>query len=727
MKVNRVLPLLLSLFAVVCFAPGKAHAQSAYPPSETITYSDIFGGQHTLRAFSGRRVRYALPDSWVDGGAQSLTPVELTAFIEKTDVLYEKMAEVVSSEPRGAGLLTIGAIPLPSGEGGVLGRAVVGEKRCDISAGLVPNVKQSLGEGRLQETIRHELAHVFDVYHNFIYYYSDSSHAWVDFWMEYSEYLTRSGPYAVAPDLVLQTKVIDFTRRYDALATTDTWARCIKPGSVCESERVFANKVFAGLLLRYERLHGRAALSRAFDFYRQYGLTHSLAAAAFDTPESKTDLLSEALSYGISDDASPELDVWFWPVSAAAREKLRQTYPQPNPFVQDADGDGWTPARGDFDDHNPAVHPGAAETANGKDDDCNGYVDDILRSAGAALFSPPARLAGSLQFGQSASYRFEASGMLLLRARPTSGEWGGTVSITREGEGSPVLRAGIVPTSSTITVFRLEGAGPWALTVTATSGGGDYEVVLVPAPRGGAGVGNVFALPLRAPGSAREHTLVPGGLARAVGRLPGATIAAADARADSQGRWPTSLSGVEVLISGQTSAVLAVRPTGGDGYAVDFVAPKLATPVSTGNHIDVVVQHTPSGAQWRLEGAELAEAAPALWGQQADGQSIPLALALESPTLVTFNESNRVPAGGETRVMLFLSGLSASGTTANTRLAASLADGSRLSLPVEHVVPTSLPGIYQIVFKADGALAGQTRVLLSVEGGEEAWVSLPLR
>lgn len=711
----------------LCLAPCHVRAQATYSPSETITYTDVFGGQHTLRAFSGRRVRYAFPDSWVDGSTQALTPAELVALMEKTDLLYEKMAEVVASEPRGAGILTIGAIPLPSGEGGVAGRAVVGEKRCDISAGLVASVKQSLAEGRLQDTIRHELAHTFDVYHNFIYYYSDSSHAWVDFWMEYGEYLTRSGPYAVAPDLVLQTKVIDFTRRYDAHATSETWARCVKPGSVCESERVFANKVFAGLFLRYERLHGRAALSRAFDFYRQYALTHSLAAASFDTPEFKTDLLAEALSYGIGADVSPELDAWFWPVSAAAREKLRQTYTQTNPSVQDADGDGWTPARGDLDDRDLSVHPGAAETANGKDDDCNGYVDDILRPAGPTLFSPPARLAGNLQAGQTASYRFEASGTLLLRARPTSGEWGGIVSVKREGESVPVVQAGIVPNSSTITVFRLEGTGPWALTVTATSGGGDYEVVLVPAPQGGEGAGNVFALPLRAPGSARERTLVPGGLARAVGTLPGATVTAADARSDSHGRWPTSLSGVEVLVAGQPAAVLAVRLTGGDGYAVDFMTPSQTTPASVGGRVEVVVRHAPSGAQWRLGGAELLESAPVLWGRPADGQSFPVAVALESPSMVAFDENNRAPAGSEMRVMLFVTGLGAVRTADDTRLVAQLPDGSRLTLPIEHVGQTSLPGLRQIIFKVGGSLSGHSLVLLSVEGGEETWVSLPLR
>ncbi|MCA1614315.1 MAG: putative metal-binding motif-containing protein, partial [Acidobacteria bacterium] len=542
--------LVAAFLAALLGSTPAVSAQQPYPPSEAITYTDIFGGQHYLRAFSGRKVRYALPEAWVDASAQALTPSELVALVEKTDTLYEAMAAVVASEPDGAGLLTIAAILLPSGEGGVAGRAVVGRKQCEISTSILAGVKRSLAEGRLDETVRHELAHTFDVYHNFIYYYPDSSHAWVDFWMEYGEYLTRAGPYAAAPDLVLRSKAIDWTLRYDALATTSTWARCVKPGSVCESERVFANKVFAGLFLRYERLHGRVALARAFDFYRQYGLTHSQPAAAFDTPEFKTDLLAEALSFGINADVSAELDAWFWPVSAAAREKLRLAYPRPNPYVTDADGDGWTPLRGDRDDRDPTVHPGATETLNGKDDDCNGYVDDILRPAGSTLFTPPARLAGSLQFGRADSYRFEATGPMLLVTRTTAGEWGGLVTIRREGETLPVLQAGVNSASSTVSVFRLEGSGPWGLTVTAVSNGGDYEVVLVPEQQVTGGTGSVFALPLRAPGSAGERTLVPGGMARAVGTLPGVSIAAADARPDAQGRWPTSLAGVEVRVAG---------------------------------------------------------------------------------------------------------------------------------------------------------------------------------
>ncbi|GAB4013145.1 MopE-related protein [Nocardioides ultimimeridianus] len=44
----------------------------------------------------------------------------------------------------------------------------------------------------------------------------------------------------------------------------------------------------------------------------------------------------------------------------------------------DADGDGFTPDQGDCDDAASAIHPGAAEVFDGKDDDCNGLLDAHL-------------------------------------------------------------------------------------------------------------------------------------------------------------------------------------------------------------------------------------------------------------------------------------------------------------------------------------------------------------
>ena len=42
----------------------------------------------------------------------------------------------------------------------------------------------------------------------------------------------------------------------------------------------------------------------------------------------------------------------------------------------DEDGDGYTVAQGDCNDHDPTVYPGAPDLCDGKDNDCNGKVDD---------------------------------------------------------------------------------------------------------------------------------------------------------------------------------------------------------------------------------------------------------------------------------------------------------------------------------------------------------------
>lgn len=192
-----------------------------------------------------------------------------------------------------------------------------------------------------------------------------------------------------------------------------------------------------------------------------------------------------------------------------------------------------------------------------------------------------------------------------------------------------------------------------------------------------------------------------------------------------RGKWPRSLSGFEVFVGSNPSTILAVRRSG-SSYAVDFVVSS-QTAVMAGACVTLTVCHSPSGAQW-TSSAELLERELALWGLTVAGQTLPAALALDSPTFLAFSETRRVPVGAETRVMLFASGLGVNRSAANTRSIAQFKDGRRVTLPVEYAGPTAnVPGIDQIIFKADSSLSGQTRILLTIEGGEESWVSLPVR
>lgn len=46
------------------------------------------------------------------------------------------------------------------------------------------------------------------------------------------------------------------------------------------------------------------------------------------------------------------------------------------PNDPDQDNDGWTVGEGDCDDNNPNVYPGAPESCNGVDDDCDNQIDE---------------------------------------------------------------------------------------------------------------------------------------------------------------------------------------------------------------------------------------------------------------------------------------------------------------------------------------------------------------
>jgi hypothetical protein len=61
--------------------------------------------------------------------------------------------------------------------------------------------------------------------------------------------------------------------------------------------------------------------------------------------------------------------------AVAAPEEKTCAAGSTDPACQDADGDGVVAAR-DCDDHNAKIHPGAVESCDGVDNNCNGQVDE---------------------------------------------------------------------------------------------------------------------------------------------------------------------------------------------------------------------------------------------------------------------------------------------------------------------------------------------------------------
>jgi hypothetical protein len=152
-------------------------------------------------------------------------------------------------------------------------------------------------------------------------------------------------------------------------------------------------------MFRMAQLHGVEAIRGFMAYLKDYRDHHPSPATA----EDKEDLHIEALAAGAHLNLSCYADAWRWQASSDLRSRMDALYGVNNPFCADTDQDTFRPLTGDCRDDQPGIHPGAVETANGTDDDCNGVVDDLLVSEPAGSdfpdFQPigfPGRIQGNI-------------------------------------------------------------------------------------------------------------------------------------------------------------------------------------------------------------------------------------------------------------------------------------------------------------------------------------------
>jgi hypothetical protein len=136
-----------------------------------------------------------------------------------------------------------------------------------------------------------------------------------------------------------------------------------------------------------------------------------------------------------------------------------------NPAQQDADGNGTGdacqdvdqdgfPVSTDCDDGDIAVHPGAVEVFNGRDDDCDGLVDDVTETVTVTLAT-----------WQASSSR--------LTVEATTNYPVGSVSLSVTGFGTMTW----VPAASVYRLVVQPVSNPGSVTVTSTAGGSAGRVV----------------------------------------------------------------------------------------------------------------------------------------------------------------------------------------------------------------------------------------------------------
>jgi len=459
---------------------------SGTPVESIVQYQSFsFGTIFTLHAFSGKYVSYLLPESQI--GVNGLSRDEIRELVDLTDMMYVHMREIVGGEPGGEGLLTIAMIN-PGYDFGAKGW--VGKKGVEMYEGYGLRYRSDFLAGCVPNPVVHEMSHNFDLYNAYISHDGNNVHAWTGFLIPYAQYYSQAGASwhgnVVSPRTLLDQAIDIDLDAWDTAGTTASWNACVKSGSGCADREIYANETWAGIFLRYARLHGTSAVKRALRYVGTYKTAHATPPA---TAEAKNDVLVSAFSAGAEANVACEMNSWNWPVSAEAQAQMAISFPNQNSLCSDVDNDTYSPASGDLNDSSSAIRPNAVETLNGLDDDCDASVDDVLfrevddvsaNVHSAQYVSVPGHIIGhTATADDSDSYQIQIDTprSLNIWAKGMGKSFSGWFELRYAGDPDTTAPVYLPYEIVGATVVPFDRAGAWILTVRPWTGANEsYEL-----------------------------------------------------------------------------------------------------------------------------------------------------------------------------------------------------------------------------------------------------------
>lgn len=355
----------------------------------------------TLGRFSGIHVEVLAPEKWF--APDAFDCVSIWRFVDRADLAYALLRELLIHEPSGNGKLPIYVVPPPpDNRYGALG--CHGCKAIWLRDDYGPLHARIPRRNYLDDIVVHELLHNFDRFDFDRRYVVDPPHAWTILmeplftaWIREPAILPVGGEPSFATGIHLDALALGAARFSSDSAWT--WERCLRDGQ-CPSDDpnpYLAREYWAEWTSNVFRRHGLGYVTRYWDSVRS--LAAALPSGAPATEQAS--LHVEALSHAVGRDLSCYADTFGkWPVSPATRERLGRLLPA-DPSCGDDDGDGFSAFQGDCDDSDSSSRPDAAERVNGIDDNCNGSVDEAQYSEGSTDFvdetiEVPASIHGTL-------------------------------------------------------------------------------------------------------------------------------------------------------------------------------------------------------------------------------------------------------------------------------------------------------------------------------------------